>query len=87
MTWYDEAACKGKGDLFFPAPYEREGQRIIREAKAFAICASCRVRRECGSAAGENEGIWAGVDRGPGGITLTVGRIASPSRYQVGYRR
>ena len=48
--WREQAACKGKLDVFFPhvsyhAASERRGYDAYREARA--ICAECPVRAEC----------------------------------------
>ena len=53
--WQDQAACKGKTDLFFSGLPQRQ-------ATAIAICATCPVRPECRKAgAGEPFGVWGGI--------------------------
>jgi hypothetical protein len=43
MSWADDAACLGEDtELFFPGPYDKE-----QTAVALAICAGCRVKKEC----------------------------------------
>jgi len=55
------ARCKGKTELFFAPFGEREPARLVREAEALALCATCPVRQQCADAKGDNEGIWGGV--------------------------
>ncbi len=67
MEWFEQAACRGKGDLFFAPPGERPPSRLRREAQAVALCKTCPVASECGryaEAQAEEYGIWAGVSRG-----------------------
>lgn len=65
--WQERAACKGpQSELFFqPINYrERKDERIAREARAKAICATCVVRQECLNFALKNKekyGIWGGT--------------------------
>jgi WhiB family redox-sensing transcriptional regulator len=63
VNWYEYAACKGKGDLFFAPPRERPPAKVIRVAQAHAICSVCPVRQECREEAKINDefGIWGGL--------------------------
>jgi hypothetical protein len=59
-AWTEEAACKGKTDLFFP---EQGDSKSFREA--VAICSTCPVREPCTQHIMENDerfGIWAGTN-------------------------
>lgn len=57
--WQDDAACKGKGELFF---FERGSNKVrIRQAKE--LCESCLVKEECLGFALDNRfefGIYGG---------------------------
>lgn len=59
-------ACAGEDpDLFFPPDGERAGDRLLRVARAKAVCAGCPVRGRClelAAGRGERWGIWGGVD-------------------------
>lgn len=60
------AACQGDmGFVFYPPMRpERRSDRREREARAKAICGSCRVREDCLAHAlevGERFGIWGGL--------------------------
>ncbi len=60
--WMDDAACKGRMQLFFETPGERPERRARREARARKVCAGCPVLAECRQTArrnGEN-GFWGG---------------------------
>ena len=61
-AWKDNAACKGRTELFFAPAGEREEPRIRREALAKAICMTCPVLLPCRDAArGQGElGYWGG---------------------------
>ncbi|HLG68104.1 MAG TPA: WhiB family transcriptional regulator [Acidimicrobiales bacterium] len=66
-TWQVRAACRGpQATAFFPPSHpERKDERSAREARAKAICAQCRVRRECLDYAiriREPHGIWGGLN-------------------------
>ncbi len=66
-NWESFMACKGKTALFFPPMYnEKKDRRLMREAKAKAICASCQVTQFCLEKAllGEEKGIWGGTNEG-----------------------
>lgn len=60
--WTDEARCKGRSDLFFPAPSERGPDRLRREAVARELCGECPVRVDCKEYGREHleHGIWGG---------------------------
>lgn len=65
--WQDRAACRGpQARMFFPpSHFERKDERDLREARAKAICASCRVRADCLDYAlriREPHGIWGGLN-------------------------
>jgi WhiB family redox-sensing transcriptional regulator len=49
-------------ELFFPPAGEREPARLVREAKARVVCASCPVAVECRTFARQNHeyGFWGG---------------------------
>src|SRR3954470_20872886 len=65
QDWFEEAACKGMTDLFFPPAGEPEAGRLQREPKARAVCATgpgvapCRAyarrQRDFGYWGGESE--------------------------------
>ena len=61
-TWRDEAACKGRTNLFFPRRAERPEARARREARASALCAVCPVVAPCREhARAQHEyGYWGG---------------------------
>ena len=46
-SWMEEAACKGRTNLFFGIAGERPERRIRREASARKVCASCPVMVPC----------------------------------------
>lgn len=60
--WMDNAACKGRLELFFGIAGERPERRVRREAAARLICASCPVMHPCRSLARRNRenGFWGG---------------------------
>jgi WhiB family transcriptional regulator, redox-sensing transcriptional regulator len=62
LTWSDQAACRGAGDLFFPPFAERPQSRVKREAAARDICSQCSVQGACRSYGRINReyGIWGG---------------------------
>jgi hypothetical protein len=59
------AACTGTHvSVFFGPPRERGRNRVIREAKAKAICASCPSQQICLVGAierHETSGVWGGT--------------------------
>ena len=61
--WRSLAACQSADpDLFFPV--SSSGQSLEQVAKAKAICAGCRVRRECLAFAlrtHQVHGVWGGM--------------------------
>ena len=60
--WMEEAACRGKSDLFFPPPGERPAARENRENRARQVCLSCVALSACQTfARSERElGFWGG---------------------------
>ena len=52
--------------MFFPPPqFERKDDKLEREGRAKAICASCSVRQPCleyALAIREPHGIWGGLN-------------------------
>jgi hypothetical protein len=63
--WFDDAACKGRTDLFFPAEDANKGGSLDdskRRRDARAMCQSCPVRVECRATAvvWNETGIWGG---------------------------
>lgn len=61
--WWSAAACRSADpDLFFPI--SDSGPALEQAAEAKAICATCRVQRECLAFAlrtGQVHGIWGGT--------------------------
>jgi WhiB family redox-sensing transcriptional regulator len=61
--WWSAAACRSADpDLFFPI--SNSGPAREQAAKAKAICAACRVQRECLAYAlrtGQIHGVWGGT--------------------------
>jgi WhiB family transcriptional regulator, redox-sensing transcriptional regulator len=65
--WQWRAACRGEDASLFFAPnhLEPRDERIARERRAKAICATCPVRLECLEYAvriREPHGIWGGLN-------------------------
>jgi WhiB family redox-sensing transcriptional regulator len=65
--WQAQAACRGHSAAIFfaPAHFERKEARAVRERQAKAVCAECRVRKECLDYAlkiNEPHGIWGGLN-------------------------
>lgn len=60
--WMDQAACKGRTNLFFGIAGERPERRVRREASARKVCALCPVLIECRDMARVNRenGFWGG---------------------------
>ena len=57
--WQDRAACTSEPPEWFDAETDQNA------ARALAVCAGCRVRRECFAAAAADRaasGVWGGVD-------------------------
>src|ERR1700742_3980173 len=61
--WWRSAAClEADPELFFPVSAHGPGAREI--AKAKAVCAACRVRRQClqyALATHQLHGVWGGT--------------------------
>ncbi len=60
--WAQDAACKGRTDLFFGLAGERPERRIRREARARKVCSACPVQWACRTSARTNRenGFWGG---------------------------
>jgi WhiB family transcriptional regulator, redox-sensing transcriptional regulator len=66
VEWQHRGACRGEAgvDFYPPMHHERKHERLARERRAKAVCASCPVRIEClehAVAADERYGIWGGL--------------------------
>jgi WhiB family redox-sensing transcriptional regulator len=66
-VWQTRAACRGpQATVFFPPTHaERKEEKIARERRAKAICATCVVQPECLRYAiriREPHGIWGGLN-------------------------
>ena len=66
-AWQVRAACRGpQAAVFFPpAQFERKDEKVERERRAKAICATCAVREPCLEYAiriKEPHGIWGGLN-------------------------
>lgn len=66
-VWQVRAACRGpQAAVFFPPPqFERKDEKLERETRAKAICATCAVRQPCLEYAisiREPHGIWGGLN-------------------------
>jgi WhiB family redox-sensing transcriptional regulator len=88
LTWTANAACRGQNELFFAPAGERPETRMVREAKARAVCSTCTVLSPCREWARENReyGFWGGEseeERAAAGyrVDMPVGRVA---RYPKG---
>lgn len=60
-AWHAEAACRGRGELFFAEGKSREAQAARQ--KAVELCDGCPVRAQCFRYADHAEvrhGVWAG---------------------------
>lgn len=65
-SWYDEAMCRGKTHLMYPAnPLGGDpGQYAQARKAALKLCSECPVKGPCSKAAQkERFGIWAGTSR------------------------
>ena len=65
--WQERAACRGPQSVVFFPPHhaERKNERLSRERRAKAICASCPVLESCLDYAltiREPHGIWGGLN-------------------------
>jgi len=60
--WVDQAACKGRTNLFFGLAGERPERRVRREVRARRVCADCAVQWPCRLTARANRenGFWGG---------------------------
>ncbi len=88
LAWTVDAACTGQTDWFFAPAGERPETRVMREARAGAICHTCDVIEQCRVwARGHREyGFWGGEseeERAAAGyrVDMPVGRVA---RYPKG---
>jgi WhiB family redox-sensing transcriptional regulator len=91
LAWTVDAACVGQTDLFFAPAGERPETRVLREARARAVCRICDVLSPCRDWARENReyGFWGGEseeERAAAGfrVDMPVGRVA---RYPTGNGR
>ena len=71
MTAWDEwrrlARCQGDAGADFYPPFggERKRERLVREQRAKAVCATCPVATPCleqAVATGERYGVWGGLN-------------------------
>jgi WhiB family redox-sensing transcriptional regulator len=62
LTWTADAACVGQTSLFFAPAGERPETRVLREARARAICRNCPALEPCRDWARDNReyGFWGG---------------------------
>jgi WhiB family transcriptional regulator, redox-sensing transcriptional regulator len=65
--WQLKASCRGPHAVVFfpPSHFERKEERLERERRAKAICATCSVRQPCLEYAlriREPHGIWGGLN-------------------------
>ena len=66
LKWQQRSACRGEAgaDFYPPMHHERKHERIARERRAKAVCATCPVRVDClqhAVASDERYGIWGGL--------------------------
>jgi len=75
ITWFGQAICAGKTELFFPAQVENRATKLKRERLAAVVCNQCPVKMQCRQHARENNelGFWGGENE--------------ESRYLAGYLR
>jgi WhiB family redox-sensing transcriptional regulator len=88
LDWTADAACQGRTELFFAPAGERPEARVVREAKARAICMACEALSPCRDWARQHReyGFWGGEseeERAAAGfrVDMPVGRVA---RYPKG---
>lgn len=88
LAWTVDAACIGQTDVFFAPAGERPETRVLREARARAICRDCEVVAPCRDWARSMReyGFWGGEseeERAAAGyrVDMPVGRVA---RYPKG---
>ena len=62
LAWTADAACVGQSNLFFAPPGERPETRVLREARARAVCRACAALEPCREWAREHReyGFWGG---------------------------
>lgn len=60
--WMDDAACRGRTNLFFGLAGERPERRVRREAAARKMCETCPVQAPCRELGrdGRENGFWGG---------------------------
>jgi WhiB family transcriptional regulator, redox-sensing transcriptional regulator len=60
--WMTDAACQGRGHLFFPPLAERPQARVKRERLAQVVCDACPVLAQCRRYARDQReyGFWGG---------------------------
>lgn len=68
LTWQQSGACRNDaaGDFYPPMHTERKHERLARERRAKAVCATCPVRADClhhAIAVDERYGIWGGLNQ------------------------
>ena len=76
--WREQAQCKGKTELFFPAHRERPNARAVRENQARQLCATCPVALPCELASEGEDGFWAGKNADERGYSLANAKGAFP---------
>ena len=83
QPWVSEAACRGRGSLFFGPAGERPEPRLEREGQARLVCAGCPVLEPCRRWAREQReyGFWGGEseeERVAAGfpVAMPIGRVA-----------
>lgn len=62
--WVDQAACRGREDLFYNDDDETKGTRRAKERRAKGLCAGCPVLGPCLAHAidrPERYGVWGGL--------------------------
>ncbi|HEX7133709.1 MAG TPA: WhiB family transcriptional regulator [Iamia sp.] len=61
-AWADDAACKGRLDLFYAPHAERPPARARREAEGRRVCSGCPVQEPCRAHARSQLelGLWGG---------------------------
>ena len=66
LDWQRGARCRGDAGRDFYPPFsgERKRDRVAREVRAKAVCATCPVRAQCldhAVSVGERYGVWGGL--------------------------
>lgn len=62
--WVDDAACRGREELFYNEDAEPKGARRAKEQRAKGVCAACPVLVPCRAHAiewPERYGVWGGL--------------------------